>query len=114
MGAWLRTLRLVTVGAISTQLTSAQQSKNVTITEPGIYELAGLFNHADTVALVKVVSGDTEAYDIAVYKAEVVKSFKGATAGETIYFGPYLGERLGWEYVLFLRNSHKTIVPKAK
>jgi hypothetical protein len=59
---------------------------------------------ADTVALVKKVAGDTEAYDVAIYKAEAVKSFKKRPARETIYFEPYLGERLAWEYILFLRN----------
>ena len=112
MTAALRLFQLVTVVAISAQMTSAQESKGVTIKEPGIYELADLFKQADTVALVKIVAGDTEAYDIAIYKAEVVKSFKGAAAGETIYFGPYVGERLGWEYVLFIRNVTKPIVPK--
>jgi hypothetical protein len=45
------------------------------------------FKQADIVALVKVISGNTETYDIAVNKAEVLKNFKGAAAGETIYFG---------------------------
>lgn len=110
MGA-LRRLLLVTVLAISAQLTSAQRS--ATITEPGIYELSNLFKQADIVALAKVTSGDTENYNVAVYKAEVLKSFKGAAVGQIIYFGPYAGERLGWEYLLFLRSVPKTITPKA-
>ena len=114
MAAALRVLLLAMIVAFSSQLTSAQQSQEkVTITEPGVYELAGLFKQADTVALVRVVSGDTETYSVAVYKAEVTKSFKGAAAGETVYFGPYVGARLGWEYLLFLRNVPKTITPKA-
>ncbi len=63
------TLGLVILLAIFTQLASAQESKVVTITEPGIYELADLFKSADTVALLRVASGDTETYDVAVYKA---------------------------------------------
>jgi hypothetical protein len=111
MAATRRMLLLVMV--ISAQLmTSAQQLKEVTITEPGIYELAGLFKRADTVALVRVVSGDTETYSVAVYKAEVVNSFKGAAAGETVYFGPHVGVRLGWEYILFLRNASEPLKPK--
>jgi len=115
------TMRLLLVFAllgISTHLTSAQQSQaqitggGVTISEPGVYPLAGLFQHADIVVVAKVLSGDTENYAVPVYKAEVVKSFKGASVGETIYFGPYVGERLGWEYILFLRNSPDPIVPK--
>jgi glutamate 5-kinase len=102
-------LLLIAVAAISAQSISAQQSKEVSITEPGIYELAGLFKQADTVAIVRVIAGDAEAYNVAVYKAEVVQSFKGAAAGETVYFGPYTGTRLGWEYILFL---HKVPGPR--
>ena len=112
MAAIRRMLLLVIVSAISAQLTSAQQSKEVTISEPGVYELSGLFKQADTVALVRIVSGDMETYSTSVYKAEVVKSFKGAAAGETVYFGPYVGERLGWEYILFLRKVSEPIKPK--
>jgi hypothetical protein len=112
MAAMRRMLLLVIVSAISAQLTSAQQSKELAISEPGIYELSGLFKQADTVALVSIVSGDTESYSTALYKAEVVTSFKGAAAGETVYFGPYVGERLGWEYILFLRNVSEPINPR--
>jgi hypothetical protein len=61
---------------------------------------------------VRIVSGDTEAYGTAVYKAEVVKGFKGTATGEIVYFGPYVGERLGWEYIVFLRNVPEPIKPK--
>jgi hypothetical protein len=105
MTAALRALLLLTVAAASAHLASAQQAREtVTITEPGVYELADLFKQADTVALVKVVSGETDTYNVAVYKAEVVKAFKGSATGETLYFGPYVGTRLGWEYILFLRH----------
>jgi len=112
MTAAVRLLLLPTVVTIFGQLIWAQESRDVTIKEPGIYELAELFKQADTVALVKVIAGDTEAYDVAIYKSEVSKSFKGAAVGQTIYFGPYVGERLGWEYILFLRSAPKTITPK--
>jgi hypothetical protein len=104
---------LFTVVLISPRLTSAQQTKQITTAEPGVIKLANLFEKADTVALVKVASGDTENYATAVYKAEVVKSFKGVAVGETVYFGPYVGVRLGWEYVLFLRRAAKPLAPKA-
>ena len=61
---------------------------------------------------MKVVSGDAENYQIAVYRAQVIASFKGPATGETIYFGPYVGERLGWDYVVFLRNLSKPVSPK--
>jgi hypothetical protein len=113
MAATRRMLLLIAVAAISAQSISAQQSKEVSITEPGIYELAGLFKQADTVAIVRVIAGDAEAYNVAVYKAEVVQSFKGAAAGETVYFGPYTGTRLGWEYILFLHKVPGPIAPKS-
>jgi hypothetical protein len=89
----------------------AQQAQTVTLTEPGIISLENLFRMADTVALVKVISGDTQNYPKVIYKAEVVKSFKGAAAGQTIYFGPYVGTRLGWEYVLFVRHVANPLAP---
>jgi hypothetical protein len=88
------------------------QSQAVTISEPRIYEISELFKTADVVALVKIVSGDAENYDHAVYKGELIQSFKGMPRGATIYFGPFVGEKLGWEYILFLRNVTKPITPK--
>jgi hypothetical protein len=88
------------------------QSQVVILTEPGVYKIGDLFNTADLVVLVKIVSGDTENYDRTVYKGEVMKSFKGAPQGTTVYFGPFVGEKLGYEYVLFLRNVPKPIAPK--
>ena len=99
------------VGVLLPAVVSAQ-SREVTLTEPGVYRISDLFKAADTVAVVKVLSGDTENYEHAVYKGEVVKSFKGPSSGATIYFGPFDGERLGWEYFLFLRNTAKPIAPK--
>ena len=113
-----KTLALLFIGiGTLTRLGSAQQSSaqaEATITEPGIYSLKSLFQHSDTVAVVKVISGDTESYETAVYKGQVINSFKGASPGETIYFGPFIGERLGWEYILFLRNKPDAITPKTK
>jgi hypothetical protein len=88
------------------------QSDVVTLIEPGVYKLGDLFKEADVVALVKVVSGDTENYGHPVYKGEVIESFKGTPRGAIVYFGPFVGNKLGWEYVLFLRNLSKSITPK--
>jgi hypothetical protein len=82
--------------------------------EPGLYQLADLFRHADRVALVKVISGTTEAYEVAIYKAQVVEGFKGLSAGEIVYFGPYIATEIGTEYILFLRDNPKAIEPRAK
>jgi hypothetical protein len=46
------------------------------------------------------------------YKAEVVQVFKGAVRGQTIFFGRFLGTRLGWEYVLFLHAVKEPIAPR--
>lgn len=97
---------------ISAGLTLSQQPNGVTIREPGVVEITDLFKQADTVALVRILSGDAENYDVAIYKGTVIQSFKGSTVGETLYFGPYLGERLGWDYILFLLKPTKTLLPK--
>jgi hypothetical protein len=104
-------LRIVTLIVLMSAFASAQ-SRSVTITEPGVYKISDLFKAADVVALVKIVSGDTESYDHAVYKGEVILGFKGMPRGAAIYFGLFVGKRLGWEYVLFLRNVTKPIAPK--
>jgi len=112
-----RVFVFVAIVEICSHLAVAQRSQaqitanGATISEPGVYQLAELFKHCDIVASVKIVSGDTEHYDGAVYKAEVVKSFKGSSVGETIYFGRYVGERLGWEYFVFLQDGD-AVVPK--
>jgi hypothetical protein len=90
----------------------AQRNATVTITEPGSGSLDNYMNRADVVALVRVVAGDTEAYGVPIYKAEVIQGFKGAVAGQTIFFGRFVGTRLGWEYVLFLRDVKNPLIPK--
>ncbi len=90
------------------------QDTQLTNREPGVYTLADLFSRADKVVLANVVAGDTASYDIPMYKAEVVAAFKGATNGETIFFGPYIGIRVGTQYFLFLENAPEPIAPKAK
>ena len=88
------------------------QTEGATIHEPGTYRIADLFNRADKVVLAKVVAGDTESYDVAIYKARVIEGFKGASTGETIFFGPYVGVQLGSEYFLFLRDVPTPKMPK--
>lgn len=92
----------------------AQKSsgKTVVLNEPGRYDVRGLYNTADIVALVKIQSGDVERYDSAVYKGKIVEGFKGASAGESLYFGPYVGLKLGWQYVLFLHKLADPLAPK--
>jgi hypothetical protein len=101
------------IALLTSLLAFSQETKTVEITEPAVYKLADLFAAADVVAVVRIVSGDAEHYDSAVYKGEVIRSFKGSTKGEILYFGPFMGERIGWEYVLFLRNSKQLLIAKS-
>jgi len=103
--------KLSTLLTIFISMCSYAQTRSVTITEPGIYEIGDLFKTADVVALVRIVSGDAENYSCAIYKGEVMQSFKGSQKGMIVYFGPLTGRRLGEEYVLFLRNVDHPIEP---
>lgn len=100
-------------GAVS----SAQTPKKTTTTkstiaEPAVYSLEQLYRAADSVALVKILSGDTEHYQVAVYKGEVVEAFTGASEKQILYFGPFIGSRLGSVYLLFLRKSNRQLLPQ--
>jgi hypothetical protein len=110
----LLVVALMLVASMCHAQSASIQSKAAVITEPGVYQLSDLFSHADTVALVKIVSGDTEAYEIPIYKGQVVKAFKGVKSGDVIYFGPYLGTELGSQYILFLKSAANPISPKEK
>ncbi|MBZ5522128.1 MAG: hypothetical protein LAP21_07795 [Acidobacteriia bacterium] len=109
-----RKFLFVIVFLASAQPAMPQRSNKVTVetAELARINLTDLFQHADTVARVTIVAGDIENYDVAVYKARVVQSFKGAAAGETLYFGPHIGKRLGSEYIVFLHNVEKPLAPK--
>ena len=80
--------------------------------EPAKIPLAKLYKLAEVVAVVRVVAGDTESYKTTIYKAVVVTRFKGAEKEKIIYYGPYIGGRLGEEYVVFLRNAKEPAEPK--
>jgi hypothetical protein len=82
---------------------SAQQ--NIEISEPGTVAITELFKQADVVAVVEILSGDSEGYDVTVYKAKVLTAFKGVAAGEQLFFGPFVGYEVGGEYVAFLRRA---------
>jgi hypothetical protein len=88
------------------------QEHVVSSTEPGRLALKDLYKAADTVAVVRIVSGDTENYQTALYKGLVITPYKGVTAGATVYLAPYVGLRLGWEYLLFLRSAKTPATPK--
>lgn len=92
--------------------TSAQKQK-ITISEPATVKIQVLLKEADAVAVIQILSGDTEQYPTAVYKAEVLKSFKGTKDRATIFFGPYITYSLGGQYLVFLHRAEKGIEPKA-
>lgn len=84
---------------------AAGQVKQIEISEPATVNLEDLFKQADIVAAVYILSGDSEHYPDAVYKAEVFTPFKGVRKGDRIYFGPFVGYAVGGEYLAFLRRS---------
>jgi len=55
--------------------------KTIEISEPAAVSITDLFKQPDVVAIVQVVSGDSENYDTAVYKSKVLAVFKGAEQG---------------------------------
>lgn len=89
----------------------AQKSETVTtrISEPASVSLETLFAQADLVAFVKIRSGDAENYNHAIYKAEVLESYKGAKLNDVIYFTPFIGYGIGSEYLVFLKKADKRI-----
>jgi hypothetical protein len=84
------------------------QSISATTIRP--VKISDLFAEADLVAIVRIVAGDSEHYLKTVYKAEVIAAFKGATSGETIFFGPYVSLGVGSEYLVFMVRT-KSIAP---
>jgi hypothetical protein len=91
----------------------AQQPKEITttITEPGVYSVDELYKASDTVAVVEITAADAESYSIPIYKARLVMGLKGATTGQTIFYGRFIGDRLGSQYVVFLKNAKEPAIP---
>lgn len=72
-------------------------------------ELEKLYEEADLVAFIKIVSGDTENYEDTIYKSSVITAYKGTDIGKTIFFGPYVSYGIGSEYLIFLKKSGTVI-----
>jgi len=98
-----RLRRFLTAVLLSAIAVSAQQT--VEISEPGTVAITDLFKQADVVAVVQILSGDSENYETAVYKAKVLTTFKGAEVGQQLFFGPFIGYEVGGEYVAFFRRA---------
>src|SRR5262245_14893632 len=77
-------------------------TKNAEGTSIKTVELETLFKEADVVAFVRVLAGDAENFDVAIYKAEVLSPFKGCTNKQVVYFGPFVKYEIGGEYLVFL------------
>jgi hypothetical protein len=90
------------------------QEQKTRISEPAPVKVEELLKQADLVAIVRILSGDTEHYAKAVYKAEVLQPFKGVERGAIIYFGPFIGFGLGEELLVFLHQSENGIEPKQR
>lgn len=83
--------------------------KTVSISEPAAVTVENLYKRADVVALVKIVSGDSENFSVTMYKATVLDGYKGVKDNETIYFGPHISYGVGSEYYVFLTKDKKKI-----
>jgi hypothetical protein len=83
----------------------------VEISDPASVKIEDLFKQADMVGIVKILSGDSEHYSQAIYKAEVVTPYKGVAKGDIIFLGPFVGYRVGWEYLACLKHFNQKMVP---
>jgi len=82
--------------------------------DPAQVTLAQLVQQADVVALITILSGDTENYLDVVYKASVIQAFKGTADAQLIYFGPFRSYGVGSEYVVALKRTDKRLADLAK
>lgn len=92
---------------------SSTHPVTVTISEPSTGTLANYWQKADVVAVVTTLAGDADSYESAVYKAKVVRPFKGVKEGEVLYFGPFVGTEIGTDYLLFLTRAKEALAPEA-
>lgn len=97
-------LRPFTITVLLSVLTASAQ-QTIEIIEPGKVAIRDLFKQADIVAVIQILSGDTENYDTTVYKSRVLTAFKGAEVGQQLFFGPFVGYEVGGEYVAFLLRA---------
>jgi hypothetical protein len=111
MSKWACFVCILCFYAVPCDVAAQQQQMTVTITEPAPVKAEKLFKHAELVADVRILSGDTEHYPRTVYKSEVLRPFKGVSKGAVIYFGPFVGYGLGEELIVFLDRSPERLKP---
>ncbi len=95
-------------------VSGSAQSMQLARRSPATYTLADLFNRSDRVVLGRITAADTGAYDIPLYKVEVVQAFKGASNGEALFVGPFTKAEIGSSYFFFLRSVPAPIAPRSK
>jgi hypothetical protein len=106
MSLWSVACSLVAVMSV---VAVAAPQQVVRIVEPATLTLDEMYRRADVVAKVEITLADAEHYRQALYKATVLESYKGTKAGESLYFGPFIGYRLGDEYLLFVSRERRTV-----
>ena len=107
MRLWSVGCLLAVVVSVGTTVAAPQQVvRNV---EPATLTIDEMFQRADVVAKVEITLGDAEHYRQALDKSTVIEGFKGTKAGESLYFGPFIGYRLGDEYLLFVSREKRTV-----
>jgi hypothetical protein len=104
---------LLTLALLVGCIPAATSQETVVIGEPATLTVSELFKQADIVAVIRILSGDSEHYPITVYKAKVLTPFKGAQRGERLYFGPFVSYGVGSEYLAFLQRSKSGVAPSA-
>jgi hypothetical protein len=98
---------LVAVASVAVTVGAAQDV--VRIVEPATLTIDEMYRRADVVARVEITLADAEHYRQALYKATVVEGFKGAKTGDSLHFGPFIGYRLGEQYLLFASRERSTV-----
>jgi hypothetical protein len=68
-----------------------------------------LFAHADFVGIVRIDAGYFVSGKGAVYRATILRVLKGDSVAN-LFFGPFVGQAIGSEYLVFLANSKENVL----
>jgi hypothetical protein len=108
-GQWQSSKKLIALSVIMACGTIATKATSI-----AAISAADLFSRSDEVAMVQIVSGETEAYQYSVSdstpwpvcKLKVVDAFKGGRSGDIIFLAPCAGMELDGRYILFLETAN--------
>lgn len=67
-----------------------------------------LYAKADFVGIVRIESGHSEMGKGAIHKASIKSTLKGDSSA-WLFFGPFAGGTIGYEYLVFLVDSKETV-----